>query len=206
MIDFVSEGITTRLTVLNYDSYQQHRTGSESASEQQANRERVTNNNDNNDNKKEYMHFERTFCALWKTLPVAFKQPTKLTSGRRTKLKIRFNESAFRDNAQNIITKISTSEYLAGAGWFNFDWIIKNSENYQKVLDGNYDGIKSLTPKAPYVDQDKEFYEGLNAGTGDYNRCDTLQEREEYIQTRLLGGKSERYMQGYYKGMQHDPS
>ena len=65
------------------------------------------------------------------------------TDQRKTKLKARMAERLFADNWPQVIDKISTSRFCTGhndRGWkVDVDWILKNSTNYTKVLEGKYD-------------------------------------------------------------------
>lgn len=63
---------------------------------------------------------------------------------RKDKLKVRFSEEEF--NLKEIFKIISKSPFLLGVnerGWkVSFDWIIGNSNNYLKILEGKYMDMK----------------------------------------------------------------
>ena len=65
----------------------------------------------------------------------------KLTDVRKRKFIARSKDPDFTNNWQLIIDKISRSRFLTGGnGWrADIDWILKNSTNYTKVLEGKYD-------------------------------------------------------------------
>ncbi len=79
----------------------------------------------------------------------------KLSSGRRAKLKARWGERDFRDNWKGIITRFLESGLVKKSiregrtNWINFDWLIKNDENYVKVLEGKYDHKRRQRPVDP---------------------------------------------------------
>lgn len=64
----------------------------------------------------------------------------KLTDKRRTKLNARLKEKDF--DFEKILDLVARSKFLLGSnksGWkVDFDWLIKNNENYTKILEGNY--------------------------------------------------------------------
>ena len=72
-----------------------------------------------------------------------------LTEQRKEKLFVRLRESVFYNNFDTIISKILASDFLSGRKKYDnsdyppfrpdFDWVIKNDENYVKILEGKYD-------------------------------------------------------------------
>lgn len=62
-----------------------------------------------------------------------------ITDDRKRKLLKRLKEPAF--TYTSILRKASQSEFLLNAenNWFSFDWIVKNEQNYLKIIEGNYD-------------------------------------------------------------------
>jgi len=77
-----------------------------------------------------------------------------LTAGRTAKLRTRLTEPVFAEHWKEIIDKIVDSSFLMGENdrkWkADIDWIIKNAENYTKVMEGKYAG-NSNQPKRPPV-------------------------------------------------------
>jgi biotin operon repressor len=95
------------------------------------------------------------------------------TSQRSEKLHLRMGESLFADNWREIIDKLSTSSFATGQNDRNWkadvDWLLKNSNNYAKVLEGKYDnrgqeikavanGPKPFTPEQEQAFLDKNTY------------------------------------------------
>ena len=67
----------------------------------------------------------------------------QLTPDRQAKLKTRRREPLFAENWQQIIDKLAASAFCCGRNdrsWkADLDWILKDSTNYTKVLEGKYD-------------------------------------------------------------------
>ncbi len=98
-------------------------------------------------NKKSIVEFIRVqkpdfiepYVELWnlfakeKSLP----QVSKISNKRKRTFKVRIKETAFDFLA--ILKKAGQSQFLLTGKWFGFDWIMKNEENYLKVIEGNYD-------------------------------------------------------------------
>jgi DNA-binding Lrp family transcriptional regulator len=82
------------------------------------------------------------FVDLWNSkgnLP----QIKSFTPQRKRHLQARMGEPLFSDNWQAIIERLSKSSFCTGnnnRGWkVDIDWILKDSTNYTKVLEGKYD-------------------------------------------------------------------
>lgn len=72
----------------------------------------------------------------------ALPEVRAVTTKRKRKLLLRLKEQRFDLSA--ILARAQKSNFIITDGkWFGFDWLIKNDENYLKVLDGNYDNKKS---------------------------------------------------------------
>ena len=77
--------------------------------------------------------------------------PFNITDKRRRKLKARRNEKRFVENWKKVIERASESEFLienSSAGdsersFFDGTWILKNDENYTKILEGKFDDTNS---------------------------------------------------------------
>jgi len=82
------------------------------------------------------------FEAHWKSKP-NLPQIRQMTNTRRKKLAARMREPLFAENWQAIIDKLAASSFATGnndRGWkADLDWLLKNSDNYSKVLEGKYD-------------------------------------------------------------------
>lgn len=70
----------------------------------------------------------------------AISKVNAITKSRKNKIKKRLQESEF--NFEKILKEISETPFLQGnnnRGWkVSFDWIIKNDDNYIKIIEGNY--------------------------------------------------------------------
>jgi len=76
----------------------------------------------------------------------------RLTSKRKNHLKARIKaDNNFKDNFIKCLDLIIQSDFLIGnndRGWkVDFEWIIKNDDNYNKVLEGKYTNKQPLTEK-----------------------------------------------------------
>lgn len=92
-------------------------------------------------------HKLQTYIDRWNSI-----LPTKVLSlsrGRREHLVARTKEAVFVDKYDIILKKIADSDFLMGRfprvgehkNWKpTFDWLIKNDDNYTKILEGKYDG------------------------------------------------------------------
>jgi len=87
-----------------------------------------------------------------------------LSEKRREHLRKRWKEDVFREKYQIIFNTIVETPFLSGQnerGWrADFDWIIKNDDNYTKVLEGKYGGKPEpniLEPRA--MTPEEEAYE-----------------------------------------------
>ena len=85
------------------------------------------------------------------------------TKKRADKLNSRFKEEAFNENWQEIIDKADASPFLCGKNdrqWkVDAGWIVANSDNYVKVLEGRYDSEKVESPEERYKREEKEMIE-----------------------------------------------
>ncbi len=78
---------------------------------------------------------------------------SKLTDKRRRKINARLKEKDF--DLDRLFELIPKSKFLLGSkGWkVNFDWLLKNNENYIQILEGGY-GIKDSAEKKKYTYQE----------------------------------------------------
>lgn len=83
--------------------------------------------------------FPEPYVDLWNLFAKEVNKSTirELTDARRKKLLCRIREPDF--DFVTILNKARDSNLLRLNGWFGFDWITKNQENYLKVLECNYD-------------------------------------------------------------------
>ena len=83
--------------------------------------------------------------TFWNGLPRlgAVHRLAHVTAQRLKHLKARWQEPIFRENWQEIFRKADTSDFLIEqCKPFDFTWVVKNSENYVKILEGKYDNLK----------------------------------------------------------------
>jgi len=141
MITLKNEHVTTRLSVCNYTTYQNTRNASGAADGTQTERTRTTNNNDNNknnDNKEPYA----TMIKEWwnkKISPMGHSELRGLKAGRLKKAKAR----GIENHLEEIQAMVKTFKpFVYEGSWFSFDWLVKNDENLDKLLEGKYSEAK----------------------------------------------------------------
>lgn len=115
--------------------------------------------------------------AAWNALPSPpFARIRQLTPERTKHLRARYGEPAFRDGFRTIIERIRGTPFLRGSNdrsWSaDFDWLVKNTQNYTKILEGKYDNRTPNTSTA-------------HAHTGKRNYCPTAESDAE--RRRVLG-------------------
>lgn len=119
----------------------------------------------------------------WNEIATAKKLNTikSIDRKRKDKLKVRFSEEEF--NLKEIFKIIPLSPFLCGVndrGWkVSFDWIIENSNNYLKILEGAYVSQKNgaISPfthwKSNLTGKDSQLIEFDNEKeVGKLKRCD----------------------------------
>lgn len=84
--------------------------------------------------------------ALWKENCPGFPQPRTLADDDKAKIRQRFNEMVAGDDPETayqkieaIFKKIGISNFCKSGKWCSFRWVFKNTTNWRKVEDGNYD-------------------------------------------------------------------
>lgn len=95
--------------------------------------------------KKLFIDYSRVM-ALWKEHCPGFPQPRTLADDDKAKIRQRFNEMVAGDDPETvyqrigqIFTKIGASDFCKAGKWCSFRWVFKNTTNWRKVEDGNYD-------------------------------------------------------------------
>ena len=89
--------------------------------------------------------------SLWNATCTSLAKVQKITEDRRKKIKARWGEFGNNpmETLKQIFTKIQASDFCigksGGRGWkASFDWVFENSQNWVKVIEGNYDNNKSI--------------------------------------------------------------
>jgi len=105
--------------------------------------QRATNNNDNNEKNeknKDTPSREEVF-VWWNQLASKTGIPAVkiMVNDRWDKFKLRVPEGLW-DARGEIETQINASDFLKS--WVGFDWIVSNSKNWLKIIEGNYKGGK----------------------------------------------------------------
>ena len=75
---------------------------------------------------------------LWKALFPKKPQPRFNGKANKTKFVTRMRTRHFQDNWKEALQTASKSNFLHSGSWFQLGWFLKNDENYEKCLNGNY--------------------------------------------------------------------
>lgn len=118
--------------------------------EEKEEREVITSLSD----KPEYQEFLDSWKRYFPNKPQPRLKNKKLSSKFRT----RANDSHFSDNWNGALCRASKSDFCNSGGWFTASWFLKNDENYEKCLDGNYDNEPSKNGQQEVDD----YYKGID--------------------------------------------
>lgn len=86
----------------------------------------------------------KLILETWNQLPEPIKTLRSITVNRKKKIKAKITQlNLTTDDVIEAINKIKDSDFLRGynnRNWvIEFDWLFKNTDNFTKVLEGNYD-------------------------------------------------------------------
>ncbi len=161
---------TTIITICKYDSYQtplnykatvkatveetvRQQSGNSEATKQRTKEELTRTEKERKDTN--YKTFEERCVTDWNNLTIPYPTiPTvkKVSPNRQKCLKKRFCNKDFVENWPKVLEEIPKNSFLLGngkTGWvIDFDFLIKNDENYLKILEGKYKSHsgRKLTP------------------------------------------------------------
>ena len=92
---------------------------------------------------KNAAHKENEVLELYRTVCCSFPQIMQITCRRKEKIMRRLAEMGGITILAQVFQKMEASDFLKGnnrTGWkATFDWVFKNSDNWMKILEGNYD-------------------------------------------------------------------
>ena len=102
----------------------------------------------------------REALSVWAEYFPNKPQPRANTKSIRGKWNTRIKDEHFRDNWKEALIISSKSRTLQSASWFNFNFFIKNDDNYQKMLDnwmawkdeGEYDPRAELATRLERIE------------------------------------------------------
>jgi arginine/lysine/ornithine decarboxylase len=101
-------------------------------------------------NSIEFAASKKDVFEWWNRIAKSYGHPTitSITTRRMNKFRTREKEGLW-DRRSDIEEAVKNfGEFARGAKWFTFDWLVKNSENWMKAIDGNYiDKSKKDIPK-----------------------------------------------------------
>ena len=100
-----------------------------------------------NEKEKSSAQKEKEVLALYLTVCASFPKIVQLTAKRKEKILRRLTEMGEIKIAEQVFRKMEASDFLKGKnkfGWkASFDWVFGNSENWLKIIEGNYDNRTS---------------------------------------------------------------
>ena len=86
---------------------------------------------------------QTSLAFLWNAVCVSLPKVISLSDKRKRQEKLRLSERTI-EKWKDVFTKLNTSEFCKGnnnTGWkATYDWIVSNTDNALKVLEGKYDG------------------------------------------------------------------
>ena len=86
-------------------------------------------------NQSDYLAIRSTWIDLMPDKP----RPRENNKTLGSKVQTRMKDDYFRDNWRAALERAARSAWLAGEGFFDLGWFLKNDDNWQKCLAGNYD-------------------------------------------------------------------
>jgi hypothetical protein len=111
----------------------------------------------------------RELTDLWNTTCTALPRVGVLSVKRANKIRLRLREHPIEYWGE-VFTRMNRTPFLIGEGergWkASLDWVINNSDNADKVMGGNYDGVQRGTKSgrvrgaAEYQPGEYDFLEG----------------------------------------------
>lgn len=73
----------------------------------------------------------------------SFPRIRGLTDQRKAKVKQRIVEmDGNLDTLAEVFRKMEASDFMKSGSWASFDWVFANSQNWMKILEGNYDNTR----------------------------------------------------------------
>lgn len=100
---------------------------------------------------QERINYQAVLVSWNDTMSGCVPKVSKLTDGRKDKIRQRVKEMGGWDLARHTLStcfdKINRSDFCNGStGWTaTFDWFFSNDKNWTKVLEGNYDNRRGKT-------------------------------------------------------------
>lgn len=92
-----------------------------------------------------YSEMRQEWAALFPGKP----QPRADNKGLMGKVQTRLRVEHFAQNWRSAMQRATKSKFLNDGGFFDFAWFVKNDENYEKCLNGNYDNSANQLNQRP---------------------------------------------------------
>ena len=94
---------------------------------------------------------------LWSELFPDKPQPRDNNKTLQGKVKTRMASAHFQENWEPALRRAARSTFCRTEGWFDLGWFLKNDDNYEKCLNGNYDQTARASPRgSPSAMEDYE--------------------------------------------------
>lgn len=113
--------------------------------------DRVEESREKESREEDIIYPVQEVCDLWNKICASLPSVSRITEKRRKKVKTRLKELGKNPEEQlakveTLFRRVQASDFLSGrkSNWCaTFDWIFENPDNWQKVLDGNYDNNRA---------------------------------------------------------------
>lgn len=111
----------------------------------------------------------KTIVELYHTLAPSFPKVCSVDGNRRKAVSARWRQWHDLEVFRKIFTKAEASSFLKGGGKNNwhadFDWIMKPT-NFQKILEGKYDGERAVKSPSGALDTLRKMYQEVDSNEG----------------------------------------
>lgn len=146
-MDTENLNVTSLICITNYENFQTMNTETDTVTDTKTDTRRIQNKNEKKESKS--ICESSTLFSLWNRI-VKGRLPTAtaLSEFRKKKCISRLNERPLTEWAE-VFEKLAASDFCQKGNWCTFDWIIKNTDNALKVLEGKYDNPKLRQSQAP---------------------------------------------------------
>lgn len=101
---------------------------------------------------------------LYKQICKSYPQPRELNDDRKKKATARLAQKPDAEYWRIVFEKAEKSDFCLQNSFFNFDWVIKNNLNPQKVHEGNYDNKNNNQVAASCTDSKYSGYHSKQEG------------------------------------------
>ena len=101
---------------------------------------------------------------LYKQICKSYPQPREFDEDRKKKATARLKTKPDADFWRTVFEKAEKSDFCQKNSFFNFDWVLKNNLNSQKVYEGNFDNRDSNQVITPFTGGKYSSYHSKHKG------------------------------------------